>query len=60
MILADLKDYQESSISEIHKRIGVEINRHTIKNKLDDLITNGLIDKIGEKRWSKYSIKKNM
>jgi ATP-dependent DNA helicase RecG len=57
LILADLKDYPNSSIGEIHERIGVEINIHTLKNKLDDLLEEGFINKKGEKRGTKYFIK---
>ncbi len=57
LILADLKDYPNSSISEIHKRIGIEINKHTVKNKLDDMINEGSINKIGNKKGTKYFIK---
>jgi ATP-dependent DNA helicase RecG len=57
LVLADLKDYPNSSIGEIHERIGVEINIHTLKNKLDDLLEEGFINKKGEKRGTKYFIK---
>jgi len=57
LILADLKDYPNSPIGEIHERIGVEINIHTLKNKLDDLLEEGFINKKGEKRGTKYFIK---
>jgi len=57
LILADLNDYPNSSIGKIHERIGVEINIHTLKNKLDDLLGEGFIGKKGEKRGTKYFIK---
>ena len=57
LILADLNDYPNSSISEIHKRIGIEINKHTLKNKLDDLLKEDLINKKGEKKGTRYFIK---
>lgn len=58
LIYEDLKNYPESSISEINKRIGDEINQRTLKAKLDEMIQDDLILKDGEKRWTKYSINK--
>jgi len=59
LILADLKDYPNSSIGEIHNRIGLEINQRTLKKKLDDLIAEKLVIKIGVRRWTQYSIDQN-
>jgi ATP-dependent DNA helicase RecG len=56
LILEDLKNYPNSSISEINKRIGIEIKTRTLKSKLDELIEEKLIIKEGEKRWTIYSI----
>lgn len=56
LILADLKDYPNSSIGQIHKRIGLEINRKKIKRKLDDLMEEGLVTKAGVKKGTKYFI----
>lgn len=56
LIYEDLKNYPASSISEISRRIGDEINKRTVKAKLDDMVKNELILKVGEKRWTKYSI----
>ncbi|TXE08564.1 transcriptional regulator [Gelidibacter salicanalis] len=56
LIYEDLKNYPESPISEIHKRIGEEIKQRTLKSKLDEMIENDLILKSGEKRWTTYSI----
>jgi len=56
LILADLKDYPNSSIGQIHKRIGLEIGRKKIKRKLDDLIEEGLVKKAGVKKGTKYFI----
>ena len=56
LIYEDLKNYPNSSISEINKRIGEEIKQRTLKAKLDEMIENKLIVKEGEKRWTLYSI----
>jgi ATP-dependent DNA helicase RecG len=60
LIYEDLKNYPESSISDINKRIGEEINQRTLKAKLDEMIEDNLIIKEGEKRWTKYSINKKV
>jgi len=56
LIYEDLKNYPNSSVSEINKRIGEEIKQRTLKAKLDEMIKNDLIIKKGEKRWTLYSI----
>lgn len=56
LIYEDLKNYPYSSISDINKRIGEEIKQRSLKAKLDEMLTNGLIDKKGEKKSTKYFI----
>lgn len=56
LIYEDLKNYPNSSISEINKRIGDEIKQRALKAKLDEMIENNLLIKEGEKRWTTYSI----
>jgi ATP-dependent DNA helicase RecG len=56
LIYEDLKNYPESSISEINKRIGEEINQRTLKAKLDEMIDKELIIKKGEKKGTRYFI----
>lgn len=56
LIYEDLKNYPESSISEINKRIGEEIKQRTLKAKLDEMIEKDLIVKQGEKKGTKYFI----
>lgn len=56
LIYEDLKNYPESSISDINKRIGVEIKPRTLKDKIDDMVAGELVKKDGEKRWTIYSI----
>ena len=58
LILSDLKDYPESSISEIHQRIGLEINIRKLRQSLSNLVLINDIIKKGEKRWTRYSIDK--
>lgn len=56
LIYEDLKNYPESSISEINKRIGSEIKQRTLKAKLDEMLERNLIRKEGEKKGTKYFI----
>jgi ATP-dependent DNA helicase RecG len=56
LIYEDLKNYPESSISEINKRIGEEINQRTLKTKLDEMIDKELIIRKGEKKGTRYFI----
>ena len=56
LIYEDLKNYPESSISEINKRIGEEINTKKIKRKIDEMIGTGLVEKKGQKKGTKYFI----
>lgn len=60
LVYEDLKNYPESSIGEVNKRIGSEIKPRTLKAKLDAMVTEELIVKRGEKRWTKYSINKKL
>jgi ATP-dependent DNA helicase RecG len=58
LILEDLKIYKKTSIGDLHKRIGVEINQKKIKRQLDKMIDDNKIKTEGENRWRRYSIKK--
>ena len=59
LIVEDLRAYPNSSISEIHKRIGNEINQRTLKTRIDKLVEEEVVVKSGKKRWTRYSINKN-
>ena len=56
LIYEDLKNYPNSAIGEINKRIGEEINIRTLKSKLDEMLEKDLIAKSGEKKGTKYFI----
>ncbi|MBU0488816.1 MAG: putative DNA binding domain-containing protein [Bacteroidetes bacterium] len=56
LIYEDLRNYPESKKNEIHKRIGIDIKERTLKAKLDEMLKEGIINKSGERRWTKYSI----
>lgn len=54
LVLEDLQRYPESAISDIHQRIGGEINPKQIKRTLDDLIARGSVRLEGDNRWRRY------
>lgn len=56
LIYEDLKNYPESSISEINIRIGKEIKARTLKAKLDEMIEEQIVRKEGERKGTKYFI----
>ncbi len=60
LIFKDLTAYPGSGFGEIHRRIGIEINEHTVKRILKRMVENNLLNIAGVKRWAKYSIKQNV
>jgi len=60
LIFKDLTAYPNSRFGEIHQRIGVEINEHTVKRILKRMVTNDLLLIDGVKRWANYSIKQKV
>lgn len=56
LILEDLTRYPGSAISDIHKRIASEIDRHRLKRTLEKLAEEKRIIFSGEKRWRRYSV----
>jgi ATP-dependent DNA helicase RecG len=59
LIYKDLKAYPKSGFSDIHKRIGEEINQFKIKRMLKSMVEGNNILREGERKWTKYSIKQN-
>ena len=60
LIYQDLLAYPRSQIGDINTRIGQEIAQRKLKAELDKLVENGRLSKVGEKRWTKYSINKSL
>lgn len=56
LILEDLERYPGSSSSEIHERVGPEINARTLKRAIDGLIGAGDVIPSGKKRWTRYRL----
>ncbi|WP_069130675.1 ATP-binding protein [Rhodohalobacter halophilus] len=60
LIYKDVKAYPESSYSDIHSRIGKEINAYKVKRLLKSMTEKGILERTGERRWTRYSIKQNL
>lgn len=58
LIIEDLLHYPNSSIQEIHQRIGIEIPIRTLRSCLYDAAKNGEIKYSGGKKYRKYFIDK--
>ncbi len=56
LIYQDILTYPDSSISEIHQRIGLEIPLKKVQNNLYDMTEKGIFETTGGYRWRKYSI----
>ncbi len=54
LICTDLKKYKNASISEIHSRIGLDIPRRNLQRSLSKLIADGMIDKTGLLKQTRY------
>ncbi len=57
LIYKDIKAYPYSGFSEIHQRIGLEINQFKVKRLLRLLVEKGVLCTEGERKWTKYFIK---
>jgi ATP-dependent DNA helicase RecG len=60
LIFKDLTAYPNSGFSEIHQRIGMEINQFKVKRLLKSMLDRGVIVSQGERKWTKYFIKQNL
>ncbi len=56
LIYKDLKAYPDSGFSEIHSRIGLEINMHKVRRALKKMVDNHAVKSVGVNRWARYSI----
>lgn len=56
LIVEDLRIYGKSSISDIHKRVGEEIRRRTLRTQINNLLEEDRIQKEGVKKGTKYFI----
>lgn len=60
LIYKDIKAYPNSGFSEIHSRIGLEINQFKVKRLLKNMVENHVLDTIGERKWTRYFIKQKV
>lgn len=60
LIYKDLMAYPNSGFSEIHQRIGMEINIFKVRRMLKVMVDKELLIKEGEKRGAKYIIKQKV
>jgi len=60
LIRKDVTAYPDSGFSEIHQRIGEEINKHKIRRILKQMVDNKILKAEGNYRWTKYSIEQNL
>lgn len=60
LIFKDLTAYPNSAFSEIHQRIGLEINQFKIKRMLKSMVESNILISEGQRKWTKYSIKQSM
>ena len=58
LILEDLERFPDSAISDVHRRIGLEIPPRTVKRAFDLLVREGTISTLGERRWRRYRLVK--
>lgn len=56
LVQEDISRYPDSSISEIHSRIGEEIPQRHVKRALEHLCEARLIQSHGDRRWRRYRI----
>jgi ATP-dependent DNA helicase RecG len=54
LIREDLERFPDSALSEIQRRIGPEIPSRLLKRALDQLVSEGILATIGERRWRRY------
>ncbi|GHS93766.1 ATP-dependent DNA helicase [Bacteroidia bacterium] len=59
LIYKDIISYPNSSFGEIHNRIGLDINKNTIRWILKQLVDSNKLEVTGANRWARYSIAKN-
>lgn len=60
LIIKDLTAYPDSGFSEIHQRIGLEINQYKVKRMLKNMVVKEILVTTGGTRGMKYQLKQNM
>lgn len=60
LIFKDLSAYPNSGFSEIHQRIGLEINQYKVKRMLKNMVDRKVLEAKGGTRGMKYELKQNL
>jgi ATP-dependent DNA helicase RecG len=60
LIYKDLKAYPNSGFSEIHSRIGLEINQFKVKRMLRSMVEKNVLESSGGTRGMKYQLKQSL
>jgi hypothetical protein len=60
LIYKDLKAYPNSGFSEIHSRIGLEINQFKVKRMLRSMVEKNVLVSSGGTRGMKYQLKQSL
>ena len=60
LIYKDISAYPNSRFSDIHKRIGEEINQYKVKRMLKNMVERDVLGITGETRGMKYHLKQNL
>jgi ATP-dependent DNA helicase RecG len=58
LIFQDLKVYPNSSVSDIHQRVGIEIPIRKIKSQLYSMVEDNTLGVTGERKATRYFINK--
>ena len=60
LIYKDLKAYSNSGFSDIHGRIGLEINQFKVKRMLKSMVEKNVLESSGSTRGMKYQLKQSL
>lgn len=60
LIFKDLKSYPNSGFSDIHSRIGLEINQFKVKRMLKTMVDKNILETTGGTRGMKYQLKQSL
>ena len=60
LIYKGITSYPNSSFGEIHKRIGQDVNKNTVRWILKQMVDNNKLEVSGVNRWARYSIARNL
>jgi ATP-dependent DNA helicase RecG len=60
LIFKDLSAYPISGFSEIHQRIGSEINQFKVKRMLKNMVDKEILETTGGTKGMKYRLKQNL